>query len=52
MRISRLLPALLAAVFIITLPVPAPAQFAIGVGVTVGVAPRLYPFTRSPSPLT
>ncbi|MGA7202109.1 MAG: hypothetical protein WBX26_09780 [Candidatus Cybelea sp.] len=48
MRISRLLPALLAAVFIITLPVPAPAQFAIGVGVTVGVPPPPIPVYTIP----
>jgi hypothetical protein len=48
MRISRLLPALLAAVFIVSLPVPAPAQFAIGVGVTVGVAPPPLPVYTIP----
>jgi hypothetical protein len=47
MRISRLLPALLAAVFIVSLPVPAPAQFS-GVGVTVGVAPPPLPVYTIP----
>lgn len=48
MRISRLLPALLAAVFIITLPVPAPAQFSVGVGVNIGVAPPPIPVYTIP----
>lgn len=51
MRITRSLPAIIAALLITAAPLPSPAQVSVGVGFTVGIPPPAIPaYTIPPAP--